>query len=424
MRILYLAHRIPFPPNKGDKLRSFRQIEHLSKQHEVWCACFVDRPDELRYVAPLRAHCAEVAAIPLGRIASLLRGMVGFALGKTVTESFYAHPAMRQTLRRWCSRESFDAVVAFSSSMAPYAMTVPANRRVLDLCDLDSRKWLDYAATATAPMRWVYRAEGTRLARREREWIAAFDASTLITEAEAEPVRSAAAPGKLHIVGNGVPLPEIVATDGQTDPPVVGFVGAMDYRPNVDAVCWFVEACWPAIRSAHPTAVFRIVGRSPTGPVLRLSGVPGVEVTGTVDDVVSEVRRFRVSVAPLRIARGLQNKVLEAMAAAKPVVLTPQAATGIAACHGEHFLVADEPGDVSGAVVRLLASPVACRRIGLVARKFVDTHHHWPNVLAGFEGLVTGVTRSGSKELQSPSLAIPRPAAGACAGTVQPANLH
>jgi sugar transferase (PEP-CTERM/EpsH1 system associated) len=413
MNILSLAHRIPFPPNKGDKLRAFRQIEHLARRHRVWCACFVDTPSDFRYVEPLRAHCEQLAAIPLRRSTAALRGLLGLARGKTITESFYAHPALWSTLRTWCDSVRFDVVVAFSSSMVPYALGVPAVRRVLDLCDLDSQKWLDYADFSRGPGRWMYTIEGHRLALKERQWLELFDATIVITEAEAAPLRQCAPPGKLHIVGNGVPLPDVAASEvgmrncecGMVkEPPhsafriphsafrrVVGFVGAMDYRPNVDAVYWFVSECWNDIRAACPAVVLRIVGRSPARRVRGLQTMPGVEVVGDVEDVAAEVRRFDVSVAPMRIARGLQNKVLEAMAAAKPVVLTSKAAEGINARHSQEYLVADRPAQIVEAVVRLLTNPAESERLGQAARYFVATHHRWEEVLREFELIVTGV---------------------------------
>ncbi|UCE61104.1 MAG: glycosyltransferase, partial [Phycisphaerales bacterium] len=311
MNILYLAHRIPFPPNKGDKLRSFRQLERLAKRHRVWCACFVDDPADRAHVATLSAYCHDLAVVRLDRRRATLRGIGGLTFGRTITESFYSHPKMTAVLERWTQDVAFDVVVAFSSSMAPYALQVPATRRVLDLCDLDSQKWLDYAASSRGPVRPLYVAEGNRLALKEQAWLDAFDATILITKAEAEALgevqAEAKASGKLHIVGNGVTLPDPFTTinrgwvEEDSDQPVIGFVGAMDYRPNADAVCWFVENCWEGIRKAFPRAVFRIVGRSPVKKVRQLQSVPGVEVVGAVEDVLAEVLQFTVSVAPMQI---------------------------------------------------------------------------------------------------------------------------
>lgn len=427
MNILYLAHRIPYPPDKGDKLRSFRQIEYLARRHRVWCACFVDTRSDEQYVNPLRAYCHDVAAIRLNRTRSTMHGLFGLLRGGTVTESFYTYSAMNAAVRRWCESVKFDAVAAFSSSMAPYALQVPVKRRVLDLCDLDSQKWLEYAAASRGPARWLYHTEGRRLAPKERAWIDAFDATLLITEAEAAALDGAAKPGKLHIVGNGVSLPELgdpqggaaglsapqqsvsgaKGADEFSRPPTVGFVGVMDYRPNVDAVCWFVSQCWPDIRALCPEAVFRIVGRSPTRRIRRLAIIPGVEVAGSVEDVLAEVRRFDVSVAPMRIARGLQNKVLEAMAAAKPVVLTSKAAAGIAGRHAQEFLIADRPSDIVQNVVWLLTDRAERERLGRAARRFVAVHHCWEEALRMFELVVTGVLERTARRVSLPQRPVP-----------------
>jgi len=409
MNILYLAHRIPYPPDKGDKLRAFRQIERLARLHKVWCACFVDSPRDYRHLPALREYCVDLAAIELRPVIATGRGMWGLLRGRTVTESYYASAAMRATVGRWAGTVGFDAVVAFSSSMAAYALAAPAGRRILDLCDRDSQKWLDYSVHSSGLPRRLYRIEGQRLARCERSWIEAFDASILITAAEAAPLRNLAASSRLHVVGNGVLLPALQPADrdascgapeleplsGMPDGallPTVGFVGMMNYRANVDAVRWFVETCWPRIVATHPRAVFRIVGRRPGRSVRRLSRIKGVQVVGGVDDALDEVRRFDVSVAPMRIARGLQNKVLEAMAAARPVVLTSRAAEGIEATAGRDFVIADSPDEIGRCVAELLSDPSARRRLGESARRYVAQHHRWNVELDKFELIVTGAT--------------------------------
>lgn len=450
MNILYLAHRIPYPPNKGDKLRAWRQLERLAQHHRVWCACFVDCADDLRHVDVVRGICIDMAAIRLRRASALARGVAGLLGGGTVTEGFFRHGAMGMTLSRWTQRVRFDAVVAFSSSMAPYALAVPAGRRVLDLCDLDSEKWLAYAGRARFPMNHLYRTEGQRLAARERHWLGAFDAVTVVTEPEAAPLRDHPAAERLFVVGNGVdvepPRDEshtppgddgaaaIVrhqhrrkagathltasaasAHPGQANPaPVIGFVGVMDYTPNIDAVCWFVRCCWPAIRAAVPGASFRIVGRNPTRAVRRLSETSGVVVVGEVENVSSELAGFDISVAPLRMARGIQNKVLEAMAAGKPVVLSSPAATGLTAEDGRHLLIADGATATANAIIRLSGDAAFRRALGGAAREFVRQQHRWDRALDWFELIVAGAARpfsSASVTMAAPA-AVPAPSAG------------
>ena len=396
MNILYLAHRLPFPPNKGDKLRSYHQLTHLARNHLVSCACFVDTPEDVSLAEQLETHCHQFRAVRLNPIRARARGLLGMVRGRTITESYYDHAEMWRTLRAWLAVRTFDVVVAFSSSMSPYALAVPAKRRVLDLCDLDSEKWRDYAKASRGLSRLFYQIEARRLARRERVWVRSFDATLLITEQEAKPLRPDVEQDRIHIMANGVTIPDspVVGTGDAEESSgrqhTVGFIGAMDYRPNVDAVCWFVKSCWAAIRRSQPNVVFRIVGRSPHRRVRALSRVPGVEVVGSVVDIAPEVRSFDVSVAPLRIARGLQNKVLEAMAYAKPVVLTSGAAAGIGGAHGREYLIADEAATFTDQVLLLLHDASERRRLGDSARRFVQDGYNWDEHLRRFELVVTG----------------------------------
>ncbi|UCF34187.1 MAG: hypothetical protein JSV78_02560, partial [Phycisphaerales bacterium] len=237
MKILYLAHRVPYPPDKGDRLRAFRQIEHLAANHRVWCVSLSHGPDELERAERLNWHCQEVLALPLRRRLATMQAAAGLTLGSTATQGYFRRWGLGRALDNLNKRVGFDVVLAFSSSMASPALRVRAPRHVLDMCDLDSEKWLEYAESAQWPMNELYRLEGRRLAKRERQWIEAFDATMLITKAEARAIERDVSPGKLHIVGNGVTLPEMdepAPSIPDRRGPVVGFIGQMDYRPNVD----------------------------------------------------------------------------------------------------------------------------------------------------------------------------------------------
>ncbi len=406
MNILYLAHRIPFPPNKGDKLRAFRQLEFLSRRHRVWCACFIDDPQDAKHVAALRNYCHQVGTVRLHRAVATLRGLSGLFLGGTMTESFYASARLTRLIRNWCPEVSFDAVVAFSSSMASYALAVPAARRVLDLCDLDSRKWNDYADASLPLMRHLYRTEARRLAIRERDWISRFTAATLITRRETE-LLPPDCRSRVQVISNGVtPLmtPTVTGTP-LTQTPVIGFLGQMDYKPNVEAALWFARQCLPAIRLRFPQAIFRIVGRRPTRAIRGLARLPGIEVTGEVADATAELMKFDISVAPLHIARGLQNKVLEAFAASKPVVTTSAVAASLEISAGREALIADDATSFATAVVRLLRDPIMAARTGAAGHEFVIRHHQWEKELQRFELLVTGESETVSASGEGLTLA-------------------
>lgn len=396
MNILYLTHRIPYPPTKGDKLRSFHQLRALCDAHDVWCACFVDEPADMKHVATIEQMCRGVRAIPISKTAALFRGARSLLGGKTVTEGFYDHAAMRSQIEDWSCKVDFDVAVAFSSSMVPYVPLAGAPRTVVDLCDVDSLKWLAYAGDVRFPRSRLFQIEGSRLAALEQAAARDFDATILISSAERDAFLAGGGfvhPARVHVVGNGAEVPAEAHAPRQisrTDAPVLGFVGAMDYAPNVDAACWFAARAFPFVRALYPAATFRIVGRNPSKSVRTLGRITGVEVVGEVESVHDEILRFDVSVAPLRIARGLQNKVLEAMAAGLPVVLTPEAAEGIDADNGKHFLIERGEADFAGAIAHLLADRERRSELGASARSFVSRNHVWQTEMQRYEWIVTG----------------------------------
>ncbi len=387
-----IAHRIPYPPNKGEKVRAYQELRHLAARHDVWLACFVDDPDDLRHVPVLREWCRDVLAVPLDRTAARARAAVRWLLGGTLTEGYFRAGAMGRGLRDWARRVRFDRVLAYSSGVAPYALAVEAPRRVMDFVDLDSAKWTAYARQRLFPASFVFQREGARLAAKEDDWARRFDASVFITPAEADDLGAKDAADRVHVVGNGVSPPS-----GPIAPlprePHVGFVGMMDYFPNVEAVCWFVDEVWPRVRARHADAAFWIVGRAPAACVRALAGRPGVRVTGAVDDVGAYLAKFRVSVAPFLTARGLQNKVLEAMAARRPVVVTPRIARSLLGRTGEHFLAAESPADFADRVIALLEDDALAVALAERAAQLVATHYRWETEMEKLAAIVEGPAR-------------------------------
>lgn len=386
LNILYLAHRIPYPPDKGDKIRAYHVLSHLARRHRVWCACFVDDPADVRHIADLRRCCRDVIAVPLDRRRATLRALLHLARGRTATEGFYRVPAMGDRLRTLRRRVGFDVVLAYSSSMAQYANVIDAPRNVLDLCDLDSRKWDQMARRKRPPVSWLLAAEARRLAELETRLCRRFDATILIGAHEARGW-SGADRSRLHFVGNGVTLP-LAAEPAPPEPATVGFVGDMGYFPNEDAMVWFVRQVWPQVRRAVPAARFEIVGRNPSRAALRLGRVPGVRVVGCVPNVAEHLRRFAVVVAPLRIARGVQNKVLEALAAGKAVVASPQASAGIEIDHAVHAMIADGAAAFATQVTRLLDDRDLAARLGAAGRTLVRDRYAWDRRLEALEGIL------------------------------------
>jgi sugar transferase (PEP-CTERM/EpsH1 system associated) len=381
--LLYVAHRVPYPPDKGDRIRVYHLLRHLAEQADVYLACLADEPvsDETR--AALEGLCVRVAVVPLGRWSRWLWALATAGTGRSISEGAFHSRALRRLIRRWAQEVPFHAVLASASSVAPYLRVgglsqVPA---VVDLIDVDSQKWLDYAAAARGPRAWVYRLEGRRLRRRETMLPGWARAVTVVSDHEAALYRGFLPGGPVHVVPNGVDQdyfrPE---ASGEGENGCV-FVGALDYRPNVDAACWFASEVWPAVHARHPAARLRLVGRRPVPEVCRLASVAGIDVIGQVPDVRPYVAAAAVTVAPLRIARGVQNKVLEAMAMGKPVVASPQALAGLGRSRDLPALRVESPWDWVASLSALLEDEDQRRRLGAAGRRYVELHHHWGTCL-------------------------------------------
>ncbi len=397
MNLLFLIHRLPCPPDRGVKLRSAVELRWLAARHNVWCAGFIEempagphRDAAERSLAECRTLCRGFEAVPLRPILAAGRAGVAQLTGRTATEGYFSSPHLTRTVTDWAETVAFDAVLASSSSMAPLALRVPAARRVLDLVDLDSRKWAALGEECRSPMGWVYRTEAVRLERCERDWIKRFDASILVNAREADLLGSSALRNRVHVIetGAGIELPAGADTE-LPDEPVVGLIGAMDYAPNIEAATWFAESMWPRIRQCRPDARWLIVGRSPARRVQRLHDGEAIHVTGTVPAVEPYLRQMRVSIAPLRLARGVQTKVLAAMAAGRPCVVTSCVAEGVGARAGEELLVGDEPAAFANAVIDLLNDRARAGRIGAAGRAFVDAHYRADAALERIERLLT-----------------------------------
>ena len=388
MRVLYLTHRVPYPPDKGDRIRNYHVLRQLARRGRVWLACLADEPTTPAIEAELGQLCERVAIVPVSR-GRWLRAGLSLLSGRSISEGAFAERGLRTAIRDWSKETKFGAAVVSASSLAPY-LKVPELAdvpKIVDLVDVDSQKWHDYADASHGPKRWLYRLEASRVRKLERELPKWTRAVAMVSRAEAEVFDSFAGAGTATVAANGVDLEYfhlaagLPAVDKTAGKPVAIFVGAMDYRPNVDAVAWFAREMWPTIRAKWPEAEFRIVGRKPSPEVQRLAELPGVKVLGGVPDVRPFVTDASVVVAPMRLGRGIQNKVLEAMAMGKAVIVAPPALAALKAEPGVHLLAATTPQEWVEAVCGLFANPDRCRELGAAAREFVDAHHHWETCL-------------------------------------------
>jgi len=388
MNILYIAQRVPYPPDRGDKLAAYHAIRYLARKHAVTVAALADSAEELGHARSLEATGVTVEVARRGRFAARWSALSALVTGEPLSVSYYRSRELGRRIAECRRRTSFDVVVTFSSSMGPYVTTDWSVPLIADFLDMDSRKWALYAAASRWPLSWVYATEARRLLEHER-WLVRRAQCTLVrTEAELEDCRRLIPDGRFRVLANGVDF-EYFSHDGPRVPSRrIVFTGVMDYFPNVQAVTFFCDRIFPLVRSAVPDATFAIVGSRPSRIVRALAERPGVMVTGRVPDVRPYLRQAAVAVAPLLIARGVQNKALEAMAMATPVVATNAVLRGVGAREGEGFLVGDTPDTFAGKVVRILRDPTLAVELGRRGRRFVEAHCVWEAHLAGLEAIL------------------------------------
>jgi sugar transferase (PEP-CTERM/EpsH1 system associated) len=385
--LLLLVHRIPYPPNKGDKIRSYHLLKHLSQRYRVHLATFVDDPDDWQHVPFVEKMCATSHFAGLNPLVSRVRSLGALVKGRSLSLDYYRDAGLQRWVDQTVAAHAIDRVLVFSSAMAQYADKYPQARRIVDFCDVDSDKWRQYAEKKAWPMSWLYRHEARQLLSYERRVAREYDASLFVSAPEADLFRQLAPEcgSKIGFFNNGVDTDYFSPDLGHASPFAPGeravvFTGAMDYWPNVDAVQWFAASIFPQLRARFADLRFYIVGARPAPAVQALAQQDGIVVTGTVPDVRPYIAHAQVAVAPLRIARGIQNKVLEAMAMATPVVVTPQALEGIDAEPGTELVLAEDENDFVEAVSALLYVPG--HGIGKAARAKVERNYSWPSNLA------------------------------------------
>ena len=387
--LLFLAHRFPYPPDKGEKIRSWNLICHLAQSWRVHLGCLSDNPDDIRHMDAVRAVCGEVASFSIIPRTQKLRALARLRPGRPLMVDFYGHAELAAWVRRMLAERPISLGVAYSTPMAEYLMGCGLPW-VLDMVDVDSEKFAAYAGEAGWPMRTVWAREARTLLAYETRATMAADFALLVSEAECRRF-AALAPGtsgRVFAVQNGVDLEYFHPRHAFANPypdaaPRVVFTGHMDYPPNAEAAVWFAEQVLPLVR---PAVGFVVVGANPTPAVLALAALPRVQVTGRVADVRPYVAHAAVAVAPLRIARGIQNKVLEAMAMARPVVASPQAFEGVVALPGRDLLVADGATAMAAAIGAVLrgehpAMPAA-------ARSAMERGYAWAATLGRLDDLL------------------------------------
>lgn len=396
-RVLMLAHRLPYPPDRGDRIRSYQIIKLLSRHFDLDLACCSEDPVWLQHHQLLATMAKRVHIQPISHSYTRARGVGAIFTGQAITPTSFFRQSLADVLLQWHDQIPFDSVFTYCSGMIEYAriLTDPTRHNavkhhVIDLVDVDSAKWHAYAQHSLPPMRWVYSIESSRLRRIESGERDRFDAVTVVTPNEARAYREFVGehPG-LTVVGNGVDvdyftsLPDAAAGDtaDKKNPPTFCFVGVLNYKPNSTGIAWFVKEVMHKLRARVPDARLLVVGRHPTPAVHELGRQPGVTIIGSVPDVRSYIAQSHAVIAPLRIARGVQNKVLEAMASSRAVVCSPGAAKGIEAQEGRHYLLADTPEQWVDQLHRVLTDRAFREKLAADAREHVRTHYSWEDQL-------------------------------------------
>lgn len=401
--LLYLVHRLPYPPNKGDKVRSYHLLKHLAKQHHIYLGTFVDDPADEVYVEVVRQLCQDIHIARLNPRIAKLRSLSGLLTHRALGLRYYRNAGLQSWVRQTLADQKIDAIVVFSSVMVQYVEGMSDGNGppvLIDFVDVDSAKWTQYAANHSWPMSWLYGREGERLLAYEREAAARAQHSFFVTENETALFLKMApeCANRVTPMSNGVdtdyfspdtarisPFPPAFPRE-QLQPaeiPLV-FTGAMDYWPNIDATTWFVSEILPALRKMWPQVRFYIVGRNPSSAVLALAS-DSVVVTGTVPDIRPYLQHATVVVAPLRVARGIQNKLLEAMAMARPVVATSSCVDAIDVHNGAEILSARDAHDFVDKIDALLKAPAWAALVGRSGRQRVVNSYSWPAHLSGID---------------------------------------
>ena len=394
MNILYLCHRFPFPPKRGGKIRPFNMIRHLQASGHQVTVCSLSRSAaEAQEGQGIAAHCTAFhmghvkEAVQFARMVLRLPWVTPSSMGYFYSSELAAKVNALLKAQRW------DLIFVHCSSVAQYVEHVREVPKMLDFGDMDSQKWLEYANYKPWPLSWGYTLEGSKMLWAEKRLARRFDVCTATTRAEWDTLNRYGTGAATDWFPNGVDAQFFCPSDGVYDSDTVSFIGRMDYYPNQECMLRFCKLVWPLLLAQRPQLKLLVVGADPAPQIRALGELPGVTVTGSVPDVRPYIRGSALMVAPLAIARGTQNKILEAMAMGVPVVTSRAAAGGVDAEAEQHLLVADTPGEIASAVLRVLKNPAERGRLSAAGRERMLSHHAWPKSMQRLDGIIESCLR-------------------------------
>jgi polysaccharide biosynthesis protein PslH len=392
MRMFFICQRVPFPPDRGDKITTFNEIRHLSKKHEVHVFCLADGRSDLDNIPGLRRYAQSVTAVPVIGWTSRLRALKAIFAGEPLSVAAFNVAKLHDAIRRKFAELRPDMIIVYSCNVAQYAEHFPRVPRIMQFAELDSSRWGQFARRSRLPLRWIYALEQRRFFAYEQQIARTFSHALVCTEAEQRDFARLIPGVPISLVGNGVDLDYFCSKGVAKRPGSIVFTGVMDYFPNVDAVVWFCDKVLPIVQQQIPEAALTICGSRPAAAVRRLATRRGVTVTGRVPDTRPYLDAAEVLVAPMRMARGIQNKLLEALAMGLPCVASEAAATGMVVPHGEGILVADDPVEFAEHVVRLLRDGVFRAEMASKARAAAELNYQWEAQLACLDRVVAALS--------------------------------
>jgi sugar transferase (PEP-CTERM/EpsH1 system associated) len=388
LKILYVCHRFPYPPKRGGKIRPFNMIRHLSERHEVTVASLARSSAEAADARGIAPYCRRFEIAQVGNPVQALRMVARLPALTPSSMGFFYSPDLDGRIRTLVREERFDLIFVHCSSVAQYVENVRGVPKILDFGDMDSQKWLEYAQAKPFPLSLGYRLEGWKMERAEKRLARKFDICTATTRAEWETLEGYRTGVPTDWFPNGVDHEFFKPTAEPYDPKTISFIGRMDYYPNQECMIDFCRSTLPLLQARRPGTRLLIVGADPSPAVRRLGDLPGVTVTGSVLDVRPYVRNSVAMIAPLSIARGTQNKILEAMAMGVPVITSRVAAGGVDAQDGHHFVVCDSRDDYVHAISRLMDSPAERGRLAVAGRERMLSHHAWDRSMQRMDKII------------------------------------
>ncbi|HJY48904.1 MAG TPA: TIGR03087 family PEP-CTERM/XrtA system glycosyltransferase [Stellaceae bacterium] len=388
MRIFYICRRVPFPPDRGDKIAAFNAIRHLAARHEVHVFCLGDGVRDLANISGLQAYAKSVSAAPVDEFTIKLRALAALVTGQPLSVAALNESKLHDAIQKKFTELRPDLIIVYSCNMAQFAEHFPNVPRIMHFGDLDSLKWPQYAERSSIPLNWIYAIEARRLLGYERHIAQIFSHALVHTEIEKHDFERLIPGIPVAVVGNGVDLDYFRSAGEAKKPASMVFTGVMDYRPNIDAVVWFCDEILPIVQANIPAANFTICGSRPAPAVRRLAKRRGVRVTGWVADARPYLDRAEIFVAPLRMARGVQNKLLEALAMGLPCVASTAAWSGTAVADGQGILATDEPREFARHVIDLLGDSNGRAEMARRARAAAVANYRWEVQLACLDQVI------------------------------------